>query len=99
MIRRAIVFGALAAAAIMLPATAATWLDRLPADDPGLVPPGRSAPMQGGLPMTSLPLPGGLVGSVYASLSGIVAAMATLPAVTRQAVWEVSYMFGFNICC
>src|SRR3954454_14792345 len=66
-------------------ASAARWLDSLPADDPDTVV--RSNPTLG-----TPPAPAAAAG-VLSSITGFLGAIATG---TSQALWETAYMFGMN---
>ena len=100
------------ACALAAPVQAASWLDRLPADDPGLTA-GRPAAtaVQPALPRpetmpaappASAPAPVAPAaaapagGGVFSSIYNAGATVVGLPVKVGQAVWELSYMFGFN---
>jgi membrane fusion protein, heavy metal efflux system len=98
-------FALLLLSGLVLPDTAwsATWIDRLPADDPGTVPSRHitvytapASPEQ----QSSTSLAGSLAGGVYGATTFVlwsaVGVVQSVSSATSEALWETAYMFGMN---
>jgi membrane fusion protein, heavy metal efflux system len=94
-------FALLLLSGLVLPATAwcTTWIDRLPADDPGTVPSRQisvyTAPAPPGQ-QSSTSLAGGVYGATTFVLWSAVGVVQSVSSATSEALWETAYMFGMN---